>query len=422
MLVSFGEEEKISKLFRQEVMDKKSSRHLGDVFLSAPLSFWGITILMATIIAGIVLIGVYGKYTRKERVLGTVTPSEGLVLIMTSQPGSYEDVFVATGDIVQLGTPLLKIKGDIVMKDGEQLTNTLLMQMENEKATLQNRLSEVPTQYFLTNKRLKTRKKALNDEASRYLDQSEIQARTVELHRSTFDKMTALFTDGAASALEVSAAENRFLDATTDFNSIRNTYEKTLSEVRDIDVQISLNPLQQSAVVSEIEGSISSLNQKITLADAEGSSIMRAPIAGTIATVTARKGQKILTQKSAISILPTNGKLQVDLYVPTRSVGFVKKGQTVRLLYDAFPYQKYGIYEGTISEVSKTVIQSSDLLIGPKLTEPVFLVTVDVKRQSIEVLGDTFPLQAGMSLSADIVLEERRIWEWVFEPILGAMQ
>ena len=59
------------------------------------------------------------------------------------------------------------------------------------------------------------------------------------------------------------------------------------------------------------------------------------------------------------------------------------EGQLVRLRYDAFPYQKFGIYEGVISEISKTVIESIDLAIMPKINEPFFLVVVAIEQQSI---------------------------------------
>ena len=40
----------------------------------------------------------------------------------------------------------------------------------------------------------------------------------------------------------------------------------------------------------------------------------------------------------------------------TRAAGFVKPGQQVRILYDAFPYQNFGTYRGTIVNVSRTIV------------------------------------------------------------------
>ncbi len=140
------------------------------------------------------------------------------------------------------------------------------------------------------------------------------------------------------------------------------------------------------------------------------------------ATVTARKGQQASPLKTAVSILPSGGTLQAQLYVPTRAIAFLDEGQTVRLRYDAFPYQKFGIYRGVISEISKTVLSTADLMIAHETTEPFFLVTVDIAEQAIFAYGKDIPLQVGMSLSADIILEERKLWEWMFEPLIGVLE
>lgn len=104
--------------------------------------------------------------------------------------------------------------------------------------------------------------------------------------------------------------------------------------------------------------------------------------------------------------------------MPTRAAGFIKEGQAVRLLYDAFPYQKFGFFNGQVETVSKSVIPASDLTIAPLLQEPIFVVSVRLDSQYVQAEQDKFPLQSGMSLSADLILEKRAIWEWMLAPFL----
>ena len=51
--------------------------------------------------------------------------------------------------------------------------------------------------------------------------------------------------------------------------------------------------------------------------------------------------------------------------------------------------------------------------------EPVYRVQVALGQQEIRAYGNTVPLQSGMLLSADIVLEQRSLISWLFEPILS---
>jgi membrane fusion protein len=49
--------------------------------------------------------------------------------------------------------------------------------------------------------------------------------------------------------------------------------------------------------------------------------------------------------------------------------------------------------------------------------EPVYRITVKLKRQTVTAYGQPVPLQAGMQLEADVELETRRLYEWVLDPL-----
>ncbi len=112
--------------------------------------------------------------------------------------------------------------------------------------------------------------------------------------------------------------------------------------------------------------------------------------------------------------------LQAELFVPTRAVGFVRVGQDVRLLYDAFPYQNFGTYHGRIVRISQSILTGSELAAPVELREPAYKVTVALDRQDIDAYGQKLPLQADMLLRADIVLDRRPLVTWLLEPLLAA--
>jgi len=412
----------LSDLFRKEVIDKQSSKHLGDVFVATPLSFWAITLLIATVIAGLIAVAIFGEYARKERVVGVLTPSAGLVEIVPTRSGNFEDIHVAIGDQVLEGDPLFQLRNDVGLSGGERLSEALLAQMQTEKSNLSAQLSRIPEDFTLQKRRLEKQHEEKTAEAERYIDRIVTQRRTVELEENLFGKMQSLAIDEAASALEVAQAENRFLSATQNLQSLENSRANILSEITDIEAQIALLPTAQIQQELEVQNRISAIEQRIIENDAGSESVMRAPIAGTVAAVTARRGQQTFSDRSALTILPKGAALEAELFVPTRAIGFVKPGQRVRLLYDAFPYQKFGFHNGEIIEVSKSVVQGGDLQSAPQMNEAVFLVRVSLEEQSVTASGEDIPLQSGMSLSADLILEDRKIWEWAFDPLLGAVR
>jgi len=144
-----------------------------------------------------------------------------------------------------------------------------------------------------------------------------------------------------------------------------------------------------------------------------------APTAGTATAILVSNGNNLNPHQHVFAILPENSALQVDLYVPSRAIGFVEKGQSVRLLFDAFPYQRFGAQFGSVTQVTSSVIMpdNSELLIDN--AEPVYLVTVELPSNSVKLDGQDYALQPGMLLSANIVLEDRTILAWFFEPLLA---
>jgi membrane fusion protein len=57
--------------------------------------------------------------------------------------------------------------------------------------------------------------------------------------------------------------------------------------------------------------------------------------------------------------------------------------------------------------------------VGPvAVKEPVYRVDVALDRQNVSALGQEFSLRPGMLVNADLLLEKRTLFEWIFEPVL----
>jgi membrane fusion protein len=49
--------------------------------------------------------------------------------------------------------------------------------------------------------------------------------------------------------------------------------------------------------------------------------------------------------------------------------------------------------------------------------EPVYRVTVELARQTATAYGEEVALQPGMQLEADVLIETRRLYRWVLDPL-----
>ena len=126
--------------------------------------------------------------------------------------------------------------------------------------------------------------------------------------------------------------------------------------------------------------------------------------------------QRAKPEASLVTIVPTNAHMEIWLYAPTRAVGFVHPGQQVRLFFDAFPYQKYGAGRGRVTAVSRVPIEPAALDSALGIQEPVFRIRVAID-QAVPRLADADTrLRPGMTLTANLVLERRSLWEVLFNP------
>jgi membrane fusion protein len=112
-----------------------------------------------------------------------------------------------------------------------------------------------------------------------------------------------------------------------------------------------------------IQAEKTALAQQSAQFDAAKGYALTSPIDGNVTALTARLGQPAAEGQPLMVIVPAGGRVRVELNVPSSSVGFLAKGQHVRVAVDAFPYQQYGVIPARITEVAGAA--SNPLLMGP---------------------------------------------------------
>ena len=84
-------------------------------------------------------------------------------------------------------------------------------------------------------------------------------------------------------------------------------------------------------------------------------------------------------------------------------------GQRVRFFFDAFPYQRYGVVNATLDWISPSAVSS------PEGGHFVGLASLD--QAQLAARRRPLPLRVGMGGEARIVVGQRTIMEYAFEPI-----
>jgi membrane fusion protein len=176
----------------------------------------------------------------------------------------------------------------------------------------------------------------------------------------------------------------------------------------------------------EIQRDLASLAREEAEQGAVRQIVVRAPQDGTVSALLAEAGQSVSPASALASLVPAGAHMQAHLFAPSGAVGFLKADQEVRLRFEAFPYQKFGHQGGRVLQVSRTPLGQSELanlplagsLVADTSAEPLFRITVAMD-DSRPAAFNNQALVPGMRLQADVLLERRRLIEWLFEPLLG---
>ena len=154
---------------------------------------------------------------------------------------------------------------------------------------------------------------------------------------------------------------------------------------------------------------------------------LKAPQSGVVKDLaTHTSGTVVQPGTVLLTLVPQNETLRAEVWVSNEDIGFVRPGQPVKLKFVAFPFQKYGMAEGTVEHVSADAADPAANNSTPpsngdgKPMPYVYKALVTMKSMSLETGGERFPLTAGMRTNAEILLGTRTVAEYLLSPVQKA--
>jgi len=156
---------------------------------------------------------------------------------------------------------------------------------------------------------------------------------------------------------------------------------------------------------------------------------LRAPQSGVIKDLaTHTTGTVVAPGTIMMTLVPRDGQLRAEVWLSNEDVGFVRGRQPVKLKLTAFQFQKYGMVEGVVAQVSADATEvaaggnrSGSVAGRDRPNGPLsFRTLIDLKEQHLQTEGDRFRLAAGMHVMAEINLGTRSVLEYVLSPLQKA--
>lgn len=409
----------VNDLFRKEALEAQSASNdlFGRPTGVVPPAWSQITRLITLFMIALIAFLLTANFARKETVRGKLRPIAAEARIYAVEPGIVSEVFVEDGAYVETGAQLAAIESDRVLSDGSRLSDDAMASLAREQALIKDRLTGLTRSLRISEDDLDQRIADMRRQEAEGQAQLTLLANRIITAQQRAENTKAYLDEGLITAPE----HAQRIDA---LDQLKQAHLQTSAQIGAAVSAQSRLTIERRRIRADLERDTADLNQRLTQLDAQmrqtesqSKHIVIAPIAGRVSALQARLGERADPAMPLATIGKPDAELIAELFLPSRAIAFVEPGQFVKLQYDALPYQKFGVAEGKILRVSSTSLLPQELGVLTQSPEPLYRVEVGLSQQAVRAFGKDIPLQSGMELTADIVLEDRKLMEWVLEPL-----
>jgi membrane fusion protein len=366
-----------------------------------------------------------GALPKLEFAHGYLEPTAGVARVRAQRQGTVSLLYVQNGQHVAKGDALVTLQSGQTTESGAAAEAEIAAQLEGQRTDIQAQLARESLWRESEARRLAaTLEEAEQDIASlqRTLQRGQEQLTLREKHA---DNIRKLAEEGTISLDEL---HRRDIAVLVDRQSIEASMrELAAKQTLQKTTQIALEqlPTMASERLRSLRDALANVQQRLIELEARRAMVIRTPLSGVVASLSAFVGANLTADSAVATIVPDGSELRARLLVPARAIGKVRLGQTVSIRYDAFPYQRYGTFKGEVTNVANTMTlpQEADRVLPVKLTEPAYMVDVDIERQHIATArGRRAALRPDMLLAASVEVDRSSLLSWVGESVFGIAQ
>ncbi|GGY17271.1 HlyD family secretion protein [Paludibacterium paludis] len=401
--------------FREDAVHSQTDALIGSAGVRLSLGSG----VVAYLFTSLVLVGLaylaWGSYTRRVTVSGVLRPAGDVIRVYPPHPGIVARRYVEEGESVHKGTRLFTLGADKESAMGP--TQGVIVQALNERLKSYERsIEEYGRLTAMQSEDMARRLVLLEREIVRGEEEERLLVRRLALSRKARERFAALEASGFVAPAQTQQKEENMLAAAGNLAALARGMDGLRRERTELRAERDALPLRRRAREMELRREAEALKQDLAASEAQREVHVLAPEDGTVASLTAQPGSPAGVHQPLAILVPRDGVMEAHLFAPSRAIGFIRPGARVELRFEAFPFQKFGHARGTVTAVSATALLPGELsMIDAR--EPLYRIRVALARPFVRAYGRDMPLLPSMRVEGDILLESRRLFEWVLEPL-----
>jgi membrane fusion protein len=331
---------------------------------------------------------------------------------------------VKEGETVSPDTRLYTLNTDHTTKDGSA-QQRVLQSLTAERALL---LSQIERKTQITEQEnAQLLKKMANLSGMIQQMQAGVAQKEefVRILTKEFENYTRYIKQGIGNLNEKNVQQANWMRNEDELQDLKTRLLRLQGERIDIQAKLENLRLQSANEIDGLRAKVSEVDEQITNAEAKHAIEIVSSSTGQVTAIAVQQGQIVQSGTRLLTVVPADTRLQAELLAPSASIGFIRTGERVLLRYAAFPYQKFGSYWGTVTEVSHATLQPDELkAFVPSIptvdqSKTFYRVTVEPDSRNVIAYGREQTVEVSMQVDAGVLLDRRPIYEWILEPLYG---
>lgn len=320
-----------------EALDHQRHQLLGDVLVYRPTTQRALAWTFTAIAAFIVSFLFWGEYARKETVHGILAPDRGVALVYARTPGTVVKINVAENQIVAEGEPLFTVLVEQSTQSGGLADTATLEVIGHRKDEIAAQIKLARQNAEFDRQSITAQIAGMGEEIEQLERERTTQIQLTALSKQELEAGDQLRRSGALAETEYRKREEAYLSDDQREADLARQIASRRNDLGQARTKLEQLPVTTEDHLAQLRASALDLDQQATSIERDRAYVVKAPIAGRVTALQVTLGANPDPHMPLMAIVPAGGILQADIYIPSRAIGFVKPGQEVRLLYDAFP-------------------------------------------------------------------------------------
>ena len=404
-------------------------------------SFWALYGVLALLLIAIL----WASLSKIDVVIvakGDMAMPERTVVVQPLETSIIRSINVSVGDVVSAGESLGTLDATFTEADVSQLQirlSDLTANIERLEAELSDKKytpeGDTPA--------IRLQKTVYDDRKKHFVAQlnvTEEQVATIEASIKTNLSQLKILSERENILKELESMRTKLIEkggaSKKDVLEIKDTRLRISQDVKKLESELYEQKHQLKSAISDKEAFVSDWRRKIgeELVDLKRNSSevkeqlqkaelrenrvnLTAPLDGTVLEIADLNiGSVVQVAEPLFTIVPSGTVVRLDVEIPASDIGFIKVGNSARIKFDAYPFQKHGTAQGRVLTISEDVFNDEKTPNNPMYRASVELVETDLRN-----LPAGFRLIPGMSGQAEIKVGRRSVISYFTYPFIRGL-